>query len=73
MKSEKLSAIVEADETYFYESCKGQKKSLDRKYITRGYHSKKYFDEDSRLRGLSCEQVCVSTAVDRTKTFSTNR
>ena len=54
-----LKGVVEADETYFRLSFKGQKKNFpkDRYPRKRGAASK---------RGISKEQVCVLTAVDRT-------
>lgn len=51
-----LSAIVEADETYFLESFKGQR-HLSRPARHRGGHAKK--------RGLSDEQIPVIVAQDR--------
>ena len=53
---EQLNGIVEADETYFHESCKGEKK-LPRAPRKRG--------EPAKKRGISNEQVCVFTARDR--------
>ena len=54
-----LSGIIEADETYFALSFKGQKKDLPRKAHKRGRQIKK--------RGTSKDQVCVLTAIDRDK------
>ena len=54
-----LAGIIEADETYFALSFKGQKKDLPRKAHKRGGQIKK--------RGTSKEQVCVLTAIDRDK------
>jgi len=51
-----LEGIIEADETYFRKSKKGDK-HLDRKAHKRG--------GDASPRGLSKEQVCVLTACDR--------
>jgi len=51
-----LEGIVEADETYFRKSKKGDK-HLDRKAHKRG--------SDNAPRGLSKEQVCVLTVCDR--------
>jgi transposase-like protein len=56
---ESFEGIVEADETFFLESEKGNR-SLDRKGRKRGGSAKK--------RGLSKEQICVLTARDRSKT-----
>lgn len=56
-QSTKLSGIVEADETFFVLSYKGQKRHLPREAKTRGTRAKK--------RGLSDEQVCVPCALDR--------
>ncbi len=58
MKLPKLKGFVEADETYFNLSFKGQKK-LPRKAHKRGGSIHK--------RGISREKVCVSCAVDRNK------
>ena len=55
----KLNGIVEADETFFRLSYKGQKKDLTRKARKRG--------GEARKRGTSKEQVCVLTAIDRNK------
>lgn len=52
-----LSGIVEADETFFVLSYKGQKKDLPRKAKKRATPAKK--------RGLSNEQVCVPCGLDR--------
>ena len=52
-----LEGIVEADETFFVLSYKGQKKGLPRKPKKRGTPVTK--------RGLSNEQVCVPCAIDR--------
>ena len=54
----KLKSVVEADETYFRLSYKGQKKNFPkrRKPRKRGWIHK---------RGISKEQVCVLTATDR--------
>ena len=54
-----LSGIIEADETYFALSFKGQKKDLPRKPHKR--------DRQIKKRGTSKDQVCVLTAVDRDK------
>lgn len=55
-KDKKLDGIVEADETFFPLSFKGQKK-LDRKPRKRGKQTKK--------RGISKDQACVVVATDR--------
>ena len=55
----KLSGVVEADETYFTLSFKGQRSGLPRKARKRG--------GEVRVRGLSKEKVCVLTAVDRSR------
>lgn len=55
--SNKLSGIVESDETYFQLSYKGQKKDLPREPRKRGTKASK--------RGLSNEQVCVVCGIDR--------
>lgn len=57
----KLSGIVEADETYFRVSYKGGEVLEDRKPRKRG---SSIFHKDKK-RGLSSEQVCVPTAVNR--------
>ena len=54
-----LSGIIEADETYFALSFKGQKKGLPRKARKRGGQGRK--------AGTSKDQVCVLTAIDREK------
>ena len=54
-----MTGIIEADETYFPLSFKGQKKDLPRKARKRGGQAKK--------RGTSKDQVCVLTAIDREK------
>ena len=56
---EPLNGIVEADETYFRLSYKGKKKDMPRPPRKRGKPVMK--------RGISKEQVCVLTAIDRTK------
>ena len=53
----KLAGIVEADETYFALSFKGQRRPLPRPARKRGKQVTK--------RGLSKQQVCVMTAMDR--------
>lgn len=58
-KPKALAGTVEADETYFLHSRKGQRK-LDRPARKRGGKAKK--------RGLSAEQVSVLVARDRSKT-----
>ena len=55
----KLSGIVEADETYFALSYKGQRKGIPRPSRKRGKQVKK--------RGISKEQVCIVTAIDRSR------
>lgn len=57
--SPQLNGIVEVDETFFRLSYKGQKQGLPRKARKRGGQAKK--------RGISKEQVCVLTAIDRNK------
>lgn len=52
-----LSGLVEADETFFIESYKGQRKGIPRKSKSRGTVAKK--------RGLSKEQIPVLVARDR--------
>lgn len=54
-----LNGIVEADETFFRLSYKGQKKDLPRRARKRGRRAGK--------SGTSKEQVCVLTAIDRSK------
>jgi len=56
-----LSGIVEADETYFRTSCKGNK-ILDKPPHKRGIHK-------AAKRGLSKDQVCVLVATDRGNHF----
>ena len=56
---EPLNGIVEADETYFALSYKGKKRDMPRPARKRGKQATK--------RGISKEQVCVLTAIDRTK------
>lgn len=56
-KNSNLAGIVEADETFFVLSYKGQKKNLPRKAKKRATPAKK--------RGLSDEQVCVPCGLDR--------
>lgn len=56
-KDTQLNGIVEADETFFVLSYKGQKKCLPRESKKRGTPAKK--------RGLSNEQVCVPCGLDR--------
>ena len=58
--SSQLNGIIEADETFFRLSYKGQKKDLPRKARKRGGEAGK--------SGTSKEQVCVLTAIDRNKT-----
>ena len=58
--SNKLSGVIESDETYFQVSYKGQKKDLPRESKVRGTKATK--------RGLSDEQVCVVCGVDRQNT-----
>jgi hypothetical protein len=62
VRNSKLSGIVEADETYFYKSSKGSKKLPAGAARKRGIKSK--FGV-SHKRGLSADQVCVLTALDR--------
>ena len=57
MEDAALEGIVEADETFFILSYKGQKAGLPRKPKKRG--------ESASKRGLSREQVCVPCAIDR--------
>lgn len=57
MEDAALEGIVEADETFFILSYKGQKSGLPRKPKRRG--------EKASKRGLSREQVCVPCAIDR--------
>lgn len=61
MNGVKLGGIVEADETYFRVSYKGGEVLEDRKPRKRG---SSMFHKDKK-RGLSSEQVCVPTAVNR--------
>ena len=58
---DKLDGIVEADETYFKESQKGNKNITNRKPRKRGFSS------ENRIVGLSHNKVCVLTALDRNK------
>lgn len=57
MQPDQLGGMVEADETYFLESYKGQRNSLPRKAKKRGTPAKK--------RGLSSEQIPVLVARNR--------
>src|ERR1700677_5001889 len=56
-KSEALSAVVEADETFILESFKGKRSGMSRKARRRGGKSTK--------RGISAEQIAVLVARDR--------
>lgn len=58
MQPAKLQGVVEADETFFLESFKGQRKNIPRKPKKRGTPAAK--------RGLSKEQIPVLVARDRT-------
>lgn len=78
IKSEKLSGIVEADETYFRESKKGSRslnrfphksgKSKLNRFQIRALTgmSEEEYQATRFKRGLSNDQVCVITAMDRT-------
>ena len=57
LKPERLEGIIEADETFFLESKKGQRKGLQRPARKRGGKASK--------RGRSKELVCVLVARDR--------
>ena len=57
IQPESLSGVVEADETFFRESFKGQRTGLPRPAKKRGTPAKK--------RGLSKEQIPVIVARDR--------
>lgn len=57
LKETSLEGIVEADETFFILSYKGQKSGLPRKPKKRG--------ESASKRGISREQVCIPCAIDR--------
>lgn len=59
IQPERMSGVVEADETFFRKSYKGQKKNLPRKSYKRG--------TKAELRGLSHEQVPVLIARDRSQ------
>lgn len=61
MGCEKMEGIVEADETFFLSSEKGNKHITDRPVRKRGGVAKK--------RGLSTEQIPVLTSCDRTKHY----
>lgn len=61
-KAQSLVGIAEADETYFLESFKGQKKGMPRKPHKRGSKASK--------RGLSEEQIPVLICRDRTGSTS---
>jgi transposase-like protein len=63
MKSPKLGGIVEADETYFYKSNKGSRGLPIGTARKRGIKSKNFGKEYPR--GLSYNQACVLTALDR--------
>jgi transposase-like protein len=79
LKSEKLNGIIEADETYFRESQKGyrnltrEKRKSGKSKLT--YHqlcafygiTQEEYKLTNRKRGLSNDQVCVLTAMDRSK------
>ena len=54
---QKLSGIIESDETFFLESDKGRKNLIHRKPRKRGGAASK--------RGISKEQICVVVAHDR--------
>ena len=60
-RPEVLNGIIEADETYFRTSCKGNK-ILDKPPHKRGIHK-------AAKRGLSKDQVCVLVATDRGNHF----
>ncbi len=61
-KAQSLVGIAEADETYFLESFKGQKKDMPREPHKRGSKASK--------RGLSAEQIPVLICRDRTGSTS---
>lgn len=76
--TEKMSGIIEADETYFRESQKGSRKlnrparksgksKLNRfqKCLLFGYTDEEYKQQQHK-RGLSKDLICVLTATDRT-------
>ena len=56
--NDKLGGIIEADETFFEESQKGNKNIKDRKPRKRGYTSYSYTKKN---------KICVLTAIDRNK------
>lgn len=58
----KLNGIVEADETFFAVSYKGNHKNSKTFVMPRGAHKR---GGEIHTRGLSCEQVCVPCAVNR--------
>ncbi len=63
--NEKLSGIVEADETFFRHSKKGCR-TLNRSARKRGEKAKKKGSKHKK-RGLSNDLVCVACAIDRNK------
>jgi transposase-like protein len=81
IKSEKLSGLVEADETYFRESQKGSRNLTREKHrsgkskLTHnqlcGFYgiTQEEYNGMKRKRGLSNNQVCVLTALDRKNNY----
>ena len=59
-KDEQLSGIVEADETFFPVSYKGNNKRMPE------YRKPHHRGKEVKLRGVSHEQLCVPTCIDRT-------
>jgi transposase-like protein len=80
IKNENLKGIIEADETYFRESQKGSR-NLTRLSRIRGKSKftykqigaflgiteEEYKEKYTKKRGLSSDQICVLTALDRNK------
>lgn len=65
-KTEKLSGVIEIDETYFRKSQKGAK-HINRPPRHRGEKSK--YAKENLMPGLSIEKVCVLCAIDNNKTI----
>ncbi len=60
----KLEGIVEMDETFFAESFKGNHKKSKTFKMTRPSRKR---GKEVKLRGISHEQVCVTSAIDRSE------
>ena len=72
LKNDKVEGIVEVDECFIKESFKGNHSKITTFVMPKKPRKRGKDKHDKKKRGISKEQVCIETAIDRIKDMLVN-